>query len=577
MSMIQIMEAPKADAAEAKLESRPKLLIMIPTEGHGGCEYNALTVGVELQEAYGFDVIVSFPLNDTLSFLAGLAETNGLRYEPLNAAFVRSDNDEAAQAHERAAWEVLDKIKPDVVFIPYPWPKRGQGLASACAALGVPTLVKFALVPEDWSDAEFVYKPLLHSIEERQIWFANSRYSSELLEKHFKLRPHAVDYFHVGPIGVRRLMKVEDAPADAQKTTRAERLGIPDLADDEIVLTTVSRMSRQKGYPYLLDAVAKLAPRYPKLRFVWVGDGEIREEMEAKVAERGLEDRIYILGFRSDVRQILKVSDIFVLPTVYEGGCSQVLLEAMEEGLPCVATRTSAVDEVVTDGKDGLLARVEDADDLAQKIEMAVKSGRLREDLAKNALETVAGFSAEVMFQNTVRRLEKLMGRRLPKTTEAPAAQSRRTAIVALEGEDAHLQFNGSEYVYGFTPRLGEEGRLDSLWMRSAGAFNIEDAACAKVGMLFLTGGAAVSRQAVEDLNVWINDVQLECERSFDANSGQWRVKAFVPPEARGTFKTPMHVRLSTSDERPARDALLGATTSEPVSMIFRKFAFSLK
>ena len=89
--------------------------------------------------------------------------------------------------------------------------------------------------------------------------------------------------------------------------------------------------------------------------FLWVGEGEMRAELEAALAATGLASRVTFAGFRTDVRRLLRASDIFVFPTLYEGGCSQALLEAMEEGLPIVVSGIAGVREVVADGDTALL------------------------------------------------------------------------------------------------------------------------------------------------------------------------------------------------------------------------------
>ena len=236
----------------------PKILIMIPTNDHGGCEYNALSFGKDLVENYQCEVYASFPLNDALEHMAALVMRSGMHFMPFEGSFVKSDNIDAVRAQQTEAWRIFDELRPDAVFIPLPWPKRGQGMIAACAGIGLPALIKFALVPEEWGSNEFVYEPCRKAIQShRQTWFANSAYSADLLEKHFKLTPQTVDHFHVGPIGIHRLAGDDMAMAnETVPMTREERLGLTN--PDAFIVTTVARLSTQKGYPYLLTAAFNL-------------------------------------------------------------------------------------------------------------------------------------------------------------------------------------------------------------------------------------------------------------------------------------------------------------------------------
>lgn len=552
----------------------PKVLIMIPTVDHGGCEYNALSFGKDLVENYECEVHACFPLNDALENLAALVMRNGMHFTAFNGTFVKSDNNELVRAQQTEAWRILDKIRPDVVFIPLPWPKRGQGMIAACAAIGVPALIKFALVPEEWSENEFVYEPCRKAIQSnRQTWFANSAYSATLLEQHFELSPQTVDHFHVGPIGIHRLAGDDmAAAAEDPPLTRDERLQLPD--PDAFVVTTVARLSPQKGYPYLLTAAFNLIERHPNLHFVWVGDGDLRKELETQIAAKGMQDRFSLLGFRSDVREILQESDLFVLPTIYEGGCSQALLEAMEEGVPCVISDTSAVGEVITHRHDGLLAKCADAKDLEKQIEIALSSDDLREELIKNALDTVQNYSADIMFANTRTRIERLIGQDfVARETPLDGVGSLRMeigpdeALIDLEDEGFHGNHAARKSANGVT----------SLWIDRRLGFWLRDDRLEQSTGLFIAGQQTISRDAVQDLRVTVNGIDLETSVTLTGEQGQWKLKAPFPDALREKgLKEGLFVILSTPHSEAARTAFQGATIRDPVSVIIRKIALPL-
>ena len=119
------------------------------------------------------------------------------------------------------------------------------------------------------------------------------------------------------------------------------------LAADAYLIAVVATLKEQKGHRYLVEAMASVAPRYPQVHVLLIGDGPLRATLEDQVEALGLNDRIHLLGNRSDVPALLAASDMFVLPSLWEG-LPMALLEAMVTGLPIVATEVSGTIQVMT-------------------------------------------------------------------------------------------------------------------------------------------------------------------------------------------------------------------------------------
>lgn len=151
-------------------------------------------------------------------------------------------------------------------------------------------------------------------------------------------------------------------PPEAQAKRRAE-LG---LDGDRRVLVCVGRLTKAKGHQHLLRALARIQGEFPTLVCLLVGDGEERAPLEALAAELSLGPALRLLGYRSDVAEILSIGDAFVLPSDWEG-LPISLLEAMAAGLPCVATRVAGTAEVL-DGRNGLLVPPQDPAALADAL-----------------------------------------------------------------------------------------------------------------------------------------------------------------------------------------------------------------
>ncbi|MBN2200416.1 glycosyltransferase [bacterium] len=179
------------------------------------------------------------------------------------------------------------------------------------------------------------------------------------------------------------------------------RLGI---RPRDVVVGMVGRLHPQKGQTYLIQAAPRIIHREPRVRFVLIGDGESRQELEAQVRNAGLEKRFLFLGFRQDVHKILHAIDIFTLPSLYEG-LPNVILEAMAAGKPVVATSVDGTKELIEHGKTGLLIPPGNPDRLAEAI---IKLIQKREWAARMGREARKNIGKNYSIENQIRAFEEL-------------------------------------------------------------------------------------------------------------------------------------------------------------------------
>ncbi|MED3662285.1 glycosyltransferase family 1 protein [Ureibacillus terrenus] len=105
--------------------------------------------------------------------------------------------------------------------------------------------------------------------------------------------------------------------------------------ENKLVIGNIARFHKVKNLPFLIDIFSKVKLMHENAILLLVGDGEERESVEKKVEEYDLRDDVLILGFRSDIAEILQAIDIFVMPSLFEG-LPVVLIEAQAAGLPCI-------------------------------------------------------------------------------------------------------------------------------------------------------------------------------------------------------------------------------------------------
>ncbi len=139
-------------------------------------------------------------------------------------------------------------------------------------------------------------------------------------------------------------------------------------SSEPVVVGTVAHLSREKGLIYLVRAAEMIPDAHSHLRFVVVGDGQCRGELEEEVRIRGLQPSFQFLGFQPRIAEHMRRFDIFVLPSLSEGLSSAILI-AMASSLPVIATDVGGIPELIRDGENGLLVSPMDPTGLARAIE----------------------------------------------------------------------------------------------------------------------------------------------------------------------------------------------------------------
>jgi len=212
------------------------------------------------------------------------------------------------------------------------------------------------------------------------------------------------------------------APADARAALRAS-FG---FREGDVVFVCVARFAAQKAHDVLLRALKSIDD--DRVRLLLVGDdpfGDGRVRAEALARELALGPRAVLAGIRRDVPAILAASEVFVMPSLWEG-FGLVFLEAMATGLPVLATRVSAIPEVVVEGETGLLVPPSDAPALAAAMRALAADPALRERLGRAGRDRVcARFGLERMIEETLAVYAEVAPLAVPAPSQVPPRTDR--------------------------------------------------------------------------------------------------------------------------------------------------------
>lgn len=193
-----------------------------------------------------------------------------------------------------------------------------------------------------------------------------------------------VEYIPGVGIDIGRINNVEvDIKAKRQE------LGVP---EDSLILLSVGELNKNKNHKVVIKALAKLGNK--KIHYLICGQGRLKEFLGDISKELGVEKQVHLLGFRNDIPEICKMSDVFVLPSFREG-LSVALMEAMACGMPVVCSDIRGNSDLIENGNGGYLVKPGDIKGFEKVIGMLSVDVELRNKLAKFNREKIKMYSIE--------------------------------------------------------------------------------------------------------------------------------------------------------------------------------------
>lgn len=219
---------------------------------------------------------------------------------------------------------------------------------------------------------------------------------------------------------------------EADRAQIRAKFGLP--PDAQLVLT-VARMTEQKGHRYLLEAIPAIVAVDPNIHFLWVGEGPLEGELRQQAHALGIHHpQLIFAGRQPDVSALLAATDLFVLPSLFEG-LPLMILEAMANGVPVIGTRVCGTSEVITDGFNGRLVEARDSQALATAINEALREPSLTSRWTHAGRTRFAQeFSAARMAEETAALYEAL------RTAAESQVNQRSRTPAAADGSSASTQ-----------------------------------------------------------------------------------------------------------------------------------------
>jgi glycosyltransferase involved in cell wall biosynthesis len=235
---------------------------------------------------------------------------------------------------------------------------------------------------------------------------------------HFIRNKYLIDYFT--PVGLETKLILMQKDRIPEKKISVINIGLPknkfvfmpdarknlreefNIADNEIVVGTVSRLVEFKGHQYLLEAFAQLNRSIHKIKLIIVGEGNLKENLIALSKKLNILDNVIFTGARKDIPELLSAMDLFAQPSKDFGGESfpVSILEAMSIGLPILASNVGDIKYMI-DSKCGFVVRPESVSDILNVMTKISKSEIDLKMLGINSRERfVQNFTIDKMIDN---------------------------------------------------------------------------------------------------------------------------------------------------------------------------------
>ena len=217
-----------------------------------------------------------------------------------------------------------------------------------------------------------------------------------LAAKKFKLKNDGKVYFIPG-VGV-----------DTSKFNNVDSSNLKeklDLARNDIILIAMGDLIDRKNYETSIRAIAKTENE--QIHFLICGTGPNLENLKKLARNLNIESQIHFLGFRTDIKELLSISDIFLFTTLQEG-LPRAMMEAMSAGLPCIASRIRGNTDLIKEGEGGYLLEPKDSVGFSKAINHLVSNKEIKQTMKKVNLENIKRYDIESVKHEMLRIYKRI-------------------------------------------------------------------------------------------------------------------------------------------------------------------------
>lgn len=206
--------------------------------------------------------------------------------------------------------------------------------------------------------------------------------------------------FHIRKLGKVKLVHGVGIETTCMKTINKQEFRRSlDLKDDDVVFTSVGELTRRKNHKVTIRAMAKVTRNYKNVKYLICGTGRLEKYLKKIIIRLKLEENVKLMGYRTDVNEVLSVTECFLFPSLQEG-LPVAVLEAMNMELPIICSNIRGNIDLVENFKGGYYCRKNSSEDYAKKINLILKDKNLGKQMGLRNKENLTKFDLKHISQN---------------------------------------------------------------------------------------------------------------------------------------------------------------------------------
>lgn len=358
------------------------LLLVTDSEEPSGISEHVLSLAISFRDRYS----VTLMAGDTSPAKTLLERA---RSASVHAVMMRMDELRRPDQQACRLSSLLGELAPDIMHLHAGISWEGQALSWTARQCSVPAIIRTEHLPYTLRAQR---NPALEAAYAKGVQGVNRIICvSEAARRTFRMSGVPPERYRVVRNGIKRLVSTR---------TRSATRGMLGLTDRTVILS-VGRFTEQKRHIVLLEAVRRLRDLGVAVDLLLAGTGPLENSLRIASDAMRIAGQIHFLGRREDVPDLLAASDIFCLPSFFEGH-PLALMEAMAAGVPVVATRSLGITETVMNAETGLLVPIDDPMSLAAALLRIMDDPALATRLAQEARrKALEDFSSERMVAET--------------------------------------------------------------------------------------------------------------------------------------------------------------------------------
>lgn len=362
----------------------PTVAIFVPSSAVGGAEHyikNILPLVVES----GFKPVLVLSANEKLNDFYQNVDVDRLTVDiawqgDAGDLEVGSSYLDKLTKQYRQAYQALETLQPDCVFVNLPWVDFGLGISLACHDLELPCTNLVHLCPWRVELNELTKRLFQDLAGANSAFYTVSNDNRLQLALSTGIDLDAIQVFYNSRDVENPYAKLTSNQYKLSRLELLEELGLPLNA---FLSVSVGRFSHQKNFSDILTAFSAVHDRLPHYYHLFLGEGELQAGYQAVAENLGIEDKLKFLGYRKDVNRFLALSDLFISTSIYEG-LALSILEAAQFSCPIIAADSSSAREIISNSDLGLLYNPGQCYQLEKHIEYAYFNSEEMQQKARN-------------------------------------------------------------------------------------------------------------------------------------------------------------------------------------------------